>query len=229
MKMSTQILTPHQDFSSYRKIAQTFFRNRPSGSHAAPTIPAHISPLVSNLQKKKRLEPIILLSPSASSLLRMSNIKSFLNDGVFIPANTTETQSSNLLHLNRLLPSLSTQPFRFILVDSTTNFKPPYWSRVVAIFTTGQTWQFKSYKYPNPVELFNHYPGVYVGWQGEDPPSNVQAWGRGVLSVKVDKWIGGAQGRWRDREVVESIWARIEDFMRRDNWSHYGPQTGGAR
>ncbi|KAF2264061.1 CDC73-domain-containing protein [Lojkania enalia] len=219
--------TKPTDFSQYRAIAKTFLRYAP----AAPT-PAHPhpSPLISNLQKKpnRRLEPIILLSPSASSLLRMSNVKSFLDTGVFIPPNATDTSSANLLHLNRTLPSIDpSRPMRFILVDSTQNFKPPYWARVVAIFTTGQTWQFKSYKYPNPVELFSHYPGIHVGWQGEDPPENVQAWGRGVLSVKVDKWQGTAQGRWRDREVVETIWGKIEEGMRRGGWGRDGPAMAG--
>jgi parafibromin len=153
----------------------------------------------------------------------MSNIKSFLNDGTFVPPNATDSSSANLLHLTRTLPSISSQPLRFILVDSTQNFKPPYWARVVAIFTTGQVWQFKSYKFTDPVTLFSHYPGVYVGWQGEEPPSQVQAWGRGVLSVKVDKWTGSPEGRWRDREVVESIWGRIEEGMRRGGWGRDGP------
>lgn len=158
----------------------------------------------------------------------MSNIKTFLNDGVFIPPQATDSQPANLLRLTRLLPTISSQPISFFIVDSTANFKPLYWDRVVAIFTTGQTWQFKSYKYPNPAELFANYPGVYVGWQGEDAPENVAAWGRGVLSVKVDKWQGGATGRWRDREVVETIWGRIEEFMRRNAWSQYGPGTASA-
>ncbi|KAF2727636.1 CDC73-domain-containing protein, partial [Polyplosphaeria fusca] len=193
------------DFSSYRALAKTFIRHAPNAP--APAAPL-TTPLVA-LPKKpsRRLEPIILLSPSASSLLRMSNIKSFLDTGVFVPPSESSTAGVNLLHLNRILPSIDAhRAMRFILVDSTTNFKPPYWARVVAVFTTGQTWQFKSYKYPNPSELFAHYPGVYVGWTGEEAPATVQAWGRGVLSVKVDKWMGSANGRWRDREVVETIW-----------------------
>jgi parafibromin len=159
----------------------------------------------------------------------MSNIKTFLDQGTFIPPNATETSTQlNLLQLTRTLPSISSSPLRFILVDSTSNFKPPYWSRVVAIFTTGQTWQFKSYKHTDPVHLFSNYPGIYVGWQGEESPESVKNWGRGVMSVKVDKWTGRAEGRWRDREVVEMIWARIEDFMRSGGWTQYGPHTTGA-
>ncbi|KAF2743445.1 RNA polymerase II accessory factor [Sporormia fimetaria CBS 119925] len=217
------------DFSSYRKIAQTIFKTSSKPSAPLPMPTSSGTPLVSGLQKsRKHVQPIILLSPSASSLLRMSNIKSFLNDGVFVPPSTTDTQSLNLLQLTRTLPSISSQPLRFILVDSTSSFKPAYWDRVVAIFTTGQTWQFKGYKYPNPADLFSHYPGVYVGWQGEEPPESVTSLGRGVLSVKVDKWTGGAQGRWRDREVVEMVWRWIEEGMRREGWTGYGPGTAGA-
>ncbi|KAF1843385.1 CDC73-domain-containing protein [Cucurbitaria berberidis CBS 394.84] len=221
--------TKNIDFSPYRKIASTFLRSRPSD----PQVPAPQPALVSNLQKRppKRLEPIILLSPSASSLLRTSNAKPFLSDGIFMPPNATETTSSatNMLRIQRVLPSISSSPMTFILVDSTASFKPTYWSRVVAIFTTGQTWQFKSYKYTNPAELFSHYPGLYVGWANEEPPENVVALGRGVLPVRVDKWTGSEKGRWRDREVVERIWGRVEEGMRKGGWTSYGPGLAGQQ
>ena len=158
----------------------------------------------------------------------MSNIKSFLDDGVFTPPDTSDTAAPNLLFLTRLLPSVDrTRPFRFILVDSVTNFKPDYWSRVVAVFTTGQSWQFKHYKYSSPAELFSRIPGIYVGWQGEEPNAAVKEWGRSVLTVKVDKWSAaqGAAGRWRDREVVERVWGVIEEGMRQKGWGRDGPST----
>jgi parafibromin len=55
-------------------------------------------------------------------------------------------------------------------VDTPEQFKPEYWSRVVAVFTTGQMWQFKSYKWQQPTELFRNTVGVYVGWRGEQLP-----------------------------------------------------------
>ncbi|OCK82059.1 CDC73-domain-containing protein [Lepidopterella palustris CBS 459.81] len=221
------------EFSHVRKIAATFLRHpsRPGGAPltTSTTAPTTSPALVSNLKKpSRRLEPIILLSPSASSLLRMSNIKSFLDNGLYVPANSTEASatSSNLLHLTRLLPTIdTTRPLRFILVDTPDQFKPDYWSRVVAVFTTGQTWQFKGYKWTNPTELFGHALGVYVGWQGEEPPAVVKGWGRGVVSVKVDKWstVQGTAGRWRDREVVEQVWGAIEESMRAKGWGKDGP------
>ena len=191
----------------------------------------------------RRLEPIILLSPSASSLLRMTNVKPFLESGIFVPPHSIDSAAAsssqlvsstaaNLLHLSRKLPSIDAQyPFRFILVDSPEQFNPDYWSRLVAVFTTGQTWQFKSYKWPRPADLFRHCLGIHLGWQNEEPPETVKSWGGGVLCVKVDKWnhAQGTNGRWRDREVLERIWAGIEEGMRLRGWTRDGPGGSLAR
>ncbi len=51
-------------------------------------------------------------------------------------------------------------------------------------------------------------------------PETVKGWGRGVFSTQIDKYNAGAPpaSRWRDREVVESIWKGIEDNMRQKGW-----------
>ncbi|KAG0649142.1 Cell division control 73 [Hyphodiscus hymeniophilus] len=211
------------DFSHVRKLAAPF--NARKSQHAAAQNLANNPALAHNPKTPaRRPDPIILLSPSASSLLRMSNIKSFLEAGVYIPADSSSSGSSSsasILHMERLLPSIDTaRPIRFIIVDTPEQFKPEYWSRVVAVFTTGQVWQFKSYKWQQPIELFRQTLGVYVGWRGEHPPDTVKGWGRGVLSAQIDKYnIGtGPASRWRDREVVEGIWKSIEDNMRSKGW-----------
>lgn len=187
--------------------------------------------LVSNLKKpsssRAHREPIILLSPSASSLLRMSNIKSFLQNGLFVPADSAAASSTtaNILHISRTLPGIDpTRPLRFILVDTPDQFKPDYWSRLVAVFTTGQTWQFKSYKWTQPPELFSHALGVHVGWRGETVPDVVKSWGKGVVSVQLDRWSPAQrpEQRWRDREVVEFVWGAIEESMRAKGWGKDG-------
>lgn len=240
------------DFSHVRKVAETFLgRNRSRTSQYPPgakpgakphaMVPAPSAGLSQPRKgSSKTQDPIILLSPSASSLIRMSNVRSFLGDGVFVPPDhatlAMPSASSNILYINRPLgisdpssssravgsQSQSRKPTRFILVDSTANFKPDYWQRLVAVFTTGQTWQFKSYKWSSPPELFKHASGIYVGWRGEDTPREVRGWGRGVRSFAVERWdekggVNGA-GRWRDREVVEGIWTAIEEGMKLRGW-----------
>ncbi|KIV84408.1 hypothetical protein PV11_00191 [Exophiala sideris] len=235
------------DFSHVRKHAETFLGRRkgvPSSSKpgqvsksaqlasrpaAAAAIPAKVPSAVSS----KRSDPIILLSPSASSLLRMSNIKTFLDSGLYVPPDhpTLSTQTTaNLLHITRTLHSLSEKPYRFILVDSPEQFKPDYWSRVVAVFTTGQIWQFRGYKWREPQELFGHVLGIFVGEKGLPIPGEVRGWGSSVKTFAVERWDERAHGgsvdqdtragrRWRDRETVEEVWRSIEAYMRgRGEW-----------
>lgn len=213
-----------QDFSDVRSKYSMLFlaKSRPAAHQQSGPIPTLTNNPALRLPVKaaqpgRRPEPIILLSPSASSLLRMPNIKSFLSDGVYTAPESGST--ANILHLMRPLPLISGQkPIRFILVDDPSSFRPDYWDRLVAVFTTGQTWQFKNYKWSAPAELFSHALGVYVGWKGEQVPDTVQGWGRGVLSVQIDK---GSQ-RWRDREVVEDVWRGIEARMRAMGWGKEG-------
>ena len=66
-----------------------------------------------------------------------------------------------------------------------------------------------------------------MGYGGEEGPERVKGGGRGITSVQVDKWTGSEKGRWRDRELVERIWGRIEEHMRRGGWTKEGPGLQG--
>ncbi|KAL1296846.1 hypothetical protein AAFC00_004469 [Neodothiora populina] len=209
------------DFSHVRKYTALFLSRSGSKSAPAPALTPALRAPPSSKGSSRKPEPIILLSPSASSLLRLSNIKSFLVDGLYTPPSSAATVT-NMAQISRVLPSIDPlRPTRFILVESPENFKPDYWNRVVAVFTTGQSWQFKGYKWSHPAELFNRVLGVYVGWRNEGIPDVIRGWGRGVKAVGVEYWREG-QGagerdvgmRWRDREVVEEIWSAIEASMR---------------
>ena len=48
--------------------------------------------LALNQKPQRRPDPIILLSPSASALLRMSNVKSFLENGRYTPPDHNSTR-----------------------------------------------------------------------------------------------------------------------------------------
>lgn len=215
----------HTDFAHIRKITETFLRkssSRPSGPVPVPSATSR-----PNRPGGRRPEPIILLSPSASSLLRLSNIQSFLVDGTYAPTSSAQSTGANMLYITRTLNSIDpSRPQRFILVESPDNFKPEYWNRVVAVLTTGQAWQFKNYKWQQPAELFSHALGIYIGWRGDSVPETVKSWGRGVIKVSVDPVREAQQTvpqpRWRDREVVEEIWSEIEASMRKKGWRKDG-------
>ncbi|CAZ85769.1 unnamed protein product [Tuber melanosporum] len=201
------------DFSHVRKQAEDFItrlRNqKPSGNNPPPSTPATSTPSKSPSKSRSR-DPIILLSPSASSLLTMANIKAFLENGSFIPSSQLPGPHETIHQISRLIPAIHpTAPVRFLVVDSIEKFKPDYWDRVVGVFTTGQAWQFRDYKWNNPVELFRQVRGFYVGWDGEAVPDQVRGWGAGVKCLSIER-----NRRFRDREVCESIWDGIETGMK---------------
>ena len=207
-----------------RKLAQPFVSRKPNPTAGvgSSTSIANNPALALNQKPARRPDPIILLSPSASSLLRMSNVKAFLEGGRYGPPDHNSTAS--MLHISRVMKDIDpTRPMRFILVEGPEQFKPEYWNRVVAVFTTGQAWQFKNYRWSNPGELFRHVLGVYLGWRGEQAPESVRAYGHRVVACSVEKWRepgapGAETSRWRDREVVEQIWKAIESNMRMKGW-----------
>lgn len=200
-----------------RKLAAPFIQRK---SQSTANLVANTALSLNQKGPSRRPDPIILLSPSASSLLRMSNARSFLEDGKFVPPDAGASTVS-MLHVQRVIRAVDpNRPMRFILVEGPEQFKPEYWNRIVAVFTTGQTWQFKNYKWSNPNELFKHVQGIFVGWRGDLPPDNVRDWGHRVLSANIDRWRGEGfdASRFRDKEAVESIWKTIELNMRSKGW-----------
>ncbi|KPM44385.1 hypothetical protein AK830_g2218 [Neonectria ditissima] len=207
-----------QDFSHVRKLAAPFIHKK--SQSGTSSIIANPTLALNQKAPSRRPDPIILLSPSASSLLRLSNARSFLEDGKFAPPEAGDS-TATMLHVQRTIRAVDpNRPLRFILVEGSEQFKPEYWNRVVAVFTTGQTWQFKNYKWSDANELFKHTLGVYVGWRGDVAPDNVQGWGHRVLSTGVDRWRGEGHNdsRFRDKEIVEQIWKAIETNMRSRGW-----------
>lgn len=76
---------------------------------------------------------------------------------------------------------------RFAVVDNVEKFtKPEHWDRVVAVFVTGQAWQFRSYRWPSPNDLFQHVAGFYLTYQGERVPPELGTW-RNVTITQIPK------------------------------------------
>ncbi|KAK3318510.1 RNA pol II accessory factor, Cdc73 family-domain-containing protein [Apodospora peruviana] len=217
------------DFSHVRKLAAPFMSRKPS---PAATSIANNPALALNQKPQRRPDPIVLLSPSASALLRLSNVKSFLEGGRYTPPDHNSAVS--MLHISRLMKDIDpNRPMRFILVESSEQFKPEYWNRVVAVFTTGQAWQFKKFPWTDPNELFRHVLGIYLGWRDEPLPEVIRSFGHRVLACQIGKHTGGGAGgaqsvpaansqadnsRYRDREVMETMWKAIEVNMRTKGW-----------
>jgi parafibromin len=138
----------------------------PSTSSTKGPVPT--APPASNLgrsAKHRRLDPIIILPSSPSSLLTLANIKMFLEEGQYVPVGSSSmlapTGGSNeVVVINR------PKGGRFLAIDSLdalnrlgasrdgTGSDP--WKRVVCVVTTGQKWQFRGYRWEEGRELFKN-------------------------------------------------------------------------
>lgn len=161
--------------------------------------------------------PIIIISPSSSSLLSLSNIKAFLEQAQFIEPNNPELSkltgngaskpTNGIQVINHESDKLHKSAHKITVVDNVDIFtKPEYWDRVIGIFTTGQSWQFNKYKYSNPELLFQRYPGFFLCYQSDIIPKQIIDWNINVIKVDRDK-------RFRDKMVVKDFWEDIDKIL----------------
>ncbi|GME69132.1 unnamed protein product [[Candida] boidinii] len=183
-----------------------------SSSSSIPSKPKSSLPSTSSSSSSskptKNSDPIIILSPSASALLSMSNIKDFLENGKFtdptVESSLNSKNNSNVVQLIRNSKRFN-KKIKFLVVNNVEKFftKPEYWDRVIAIFTTGQEWQFKKYKYSEPQRLFQKYKGFYVQYKGDSIPPKVQSWNVEVIQIDRNR-------RFSDKQTAEYLWETLE-------------------
>lgn len=155
-------------------------------------------------------QPIIIISPASTSLISLTNIKEFLEDGRFVePSKSTNKKPENgIVIINHNSDKLVQSAQLIMVVDNVDLFtKPEYWDRVIAIFTTGQAWQFAKYKYSKPELLFQRYPGFFVNYLNDITPRQIKDWN--VTELKVDR----GERRFRDKLVVRDFWSQIEKVL----------------
>lgn len=155
-------------------------------------------------------QPIIIVSPASTSLIALNNIKEFLEDSKFVEpsASSNKKPANGIVTIHHKSERLISSAQNIMVVDNVDMFtKPEYWDRVVAIFTTGQTWQFAKYKYSKPEHLFQRYAGFYVSYHGDVTPKQIKDWN--VTELKIDR----SDKRFRDKMVVRDFWADIEKVL----------------
>uniref|UniRef100_A0A0K0CSN9 CDC73_C domain-containing protein n=1 Tax=Angiostrongylus cantonensis TaxID=6313 RepID=A0A0K0CSN9_ANGCA len=77
----------------------------------------------------------------------------------------------------------------YLVVDQPNKFTDAEWDRVVAVFITGQLWQFKPFKrwHSNPVEIFAKIPAFHVHYDDLNVDPNVAKWSVTRLPVSRTK------------------------------------------
>ncbi|KZT54345.1 CDC73-domain-containing protein [Calocera cornea HHB12733] len=168
--------------------------------------------------------PIIMISSSPTSLITMHNVKLFLETATFTPSQQARdaalaqgiTKAEDVIPVYRkrvvTLPSGEVQERlgKYFVVDGVEALGKFGFGgdpdRVVCVLTTGQSWQFKPYKWPDPKALFHNVKGVYVQW-AHDPSNNaIKDWNVSVLKVDQSR-------RHVDKSVVAQFWKELDAWV----------------
>eukprot|EP01035_Chromulina_nebulosa_P019189 gene19189-25035_t len=147
-------------------------------------------------QSVKRVEktPIIIVPSALTSCITSVNAVDFLQNGNYITVEEKLNQGGGRRVVYKIIDNPSTE----------NDFD---WSRVVAVFASGQPWQFKNWKWTNPVELFQNVLGVHLTMDDRLVDANIQSWNCKILRVYRFK-------KHLDSEAANEFWAYFDEFVR---------------
>ncbi|GAA6039763.1 hypothetical protein JCM8097_004210 [Rhodosporidiobolus ruineniae] len=186
-------------------------------------------------QKKKQLNPIIIISPSSTALITMHNVKQFLEEARYVPSDLARQEtaafgvSTDMIQVNHARSTSAagvtaeTRKARYFIVDGVEALSKfggagkldEAWDRVVCVMTTGQEWQFKPYKWKEPKELFHHVKGIYPQWTSDPPNAKIKSWNVNELRIDPHK-------RHVDKSTVADFWRQLEAWIAQNKpWLSY--------
>ncbi|KAI0355167.1 RNA polymerase II-associated protein [Trametes cingulata] len=192
-----------------------------SSSYSWSSAPSTPDPKL-QARKPRNQYPIIMISSSPTSLITMYNVRRFLQDAVFEPSQDARARAAaegnaraeDVIPIYRKRTTIDpsgreteTQT-RYFVVDSAealAKFGPDAWDRVVCVLTTGQTWQFRPYKWQEPKTLFHHVKGIYFSWTNDPPNPKIKDWN--VTELKIDP-----HRRHVDKSVVAHFWRILDQW-----------------
>lgn len=200
------------EYKIVRPLKRAAGSSRDSGakSHHHHHHQEHVDPHSLSVVLKHK-DPIIILSPSASALINLRNVKTFLENGKFVDTSLGTSQASagsqNVVQIVRNSKKFN-RKIKFLVVNDVDRFftKPEHWDRVVAVFTTGQEWQFKNYRYSRPNVLFQKVKGFYVHYNEDVIPPAIKGWNLEVIPIERSR-------RFKDKQTSEHLWEILEKFM----------------
>lgn len=150
-------------------------------------------------------EYIIIFPAAPTALLTLHNAREFLLEGHYRPsaeaarlAKGPKEPVISVEHGNR----------RFRFIDNPTRLSLEEWSRVVAVIAHGPTWQFKGWKWTDPVEIFQHVCGFHPHYDDTRPDPTVAGWNVQFVPISRSK-------RHLDGPAMNVFWQRL------DQWLHH--------
>ncbi|EJD46181.1 RNA polymerase II-associated protein [Auricularia subglabra TFB-10046 SS5] len=169
--------------------------------------------------KKRMNVPIIIISSSPTALITLHNVKKFLEEAVYETPEQARAAGNakveDVIAVDRRRTHVgpggkeNTTRMRYLVVDSVeamAKFGGEPWDRVVCVMTTGQAWQFRPYKWSEPLQLFHNVKGFYVAWVNDPPNLKIKDWN--VSELRIDQYR-----RHVDKSVVAGFWKTLDAWV----------------
>jgi parafibromin len=220
-----------KSFESVRKMAVDILLRGQRSVVPAPTSTVGSSKSngkkAATLSAKETPTSIIIVPATLTAPVTLFNVKQFLEHGVFI--SMAELQKRGALGPKQSSISVERKNAKtgeitiYQVIDSIDRLKDEEWKQVVAVFVSGQHWQFKGWKWEQPVDLFenstfshdahlenNMYltlvKGYYVKYTDSQVESAVRGWNVSVLEVHRYK-------RHLDTQCAHKFWNTLDQWI----------------
>jgi parafibromin len=163
----------------------------------------------------------IIVPHSLTSLITLYNVQDFLKNSEFQSSESMRDKNpvrESTITFERTNP-LNGTSYLFNVIDSVDRFKdnPSEWERVVGVFVSGQKWQFRGWKWEEPVDIFSQgiynvflivVKGFYLKFNDSNIDNAVKNWNVTVLEVNRYK-------RHFDGQCVHKFWGILDQWMLR--------------
>jgi len=175
-----------------------------------------------NPPKKALGLPIIIVPNAMTSPIGMVNACDFFARAVYTPRTRNAKKSSRLTFKRRMSSRLlaacgshgsgadggvnnsmfQNGEIEYEIMDNPSGkLSRSEWERVVAVIAHGEKWQFKGWKWKEPVEIFTNCFGFYIGMEGAPIPKGLTGWNVRKAFLNRDK-------RGLDRVSHATFWNR---------------------
>nr|CCA17597.1 parafibrominlike protein putative [Albugo laibachii Nc14] len=173
----------------------------------APTTRHEQVPLSVTMRERIKGTPIIVVPAGFSDLFTMYNVKDFLQDGVYVPISQKKEQGLRKDHAFTIAKEYNGEEFVFKVVDSVNRFRDKEWSCVVGVLVSGQTWQFKGWKWAFPLQVFKRVCGIHIHRQGSQLSEEIKKWDVKILMIHPDK-------RHLDKVAAKEFWRYLFEHIK---------------
>lgn len=127
----------------------------------------------------------------------------FLSDAVYVNTDQDKIKDSSTTFKKEVLG----KEIIFEIHDSVNKFTKSDWKKVVAVFVTGNNYEFKDWpKSESTVSIFLKVKGFYLKYSDYSYPQNVLKWNVKKLEIHRSK-------RHLDVSIQNDFWNTLEQFL----------------